>query len=549
MFKIFRLPMYYPRAVRGMHILFILLKFVIANWLSSQSYTYWLVPKRYKRNGEIQTLAERLRTIIEELGPTFVKFGQILADRPDVVSDKLREELKKLQSRVEPFDNKLAIELIEAELAGNIDDIFEEFNCEPIAAASIGQVYSGTLRGGEKVMIKIQRPNIEGKIRLDLHILEYFAQQLVKEFPGLQVVDMVGLVEEFGNTFLQELNYLNEASNAIRFGAMFKDVPFCKIPKVYLKISTARLLILEDVTGAPPDNPEHLIQLGYDPKEIARNGILMFLEMIFKHGFFHADPHPGNLFILPGNTVAMIDFGMAGTLKPTHMQFLAGFILGLANMDAKILTDSLLILCDKKFFSEKADLEFSVNEMLVRYRSFSYEKIDFSNMLNECVKIILTYKLKLPSSIYLLLKALSTIERFGHNLDKKISLHELVRPYAEEMVKAKYSPGRIAGEAFDLIKDYGELIRDFPTELNEILYRMKEGKLIFDIQISDKDAFTKTAKQFVTILSTTILIGCMQTGAIVLNIWGKQSTASNLMFNISLFFAIWLLIRLFFKLR
>jgi ubiquinone biosynthesis protein len=549
MFKIFRLPMYYPRAVRGIHIAFTLLRFVIVNWLASYTFTFRFVPKRYKRNEVVQTLPERLRTLIEELGPTYIKFGQILADRPDIISDRLRVELKKLQSKAEPFDDEIAIELIEEELGGKIEDFFESFDKKNIASASIGQVYKGTLKTGEPVIIKIQRPNIEGKIKLDLSILKYFAGQLVKEFPGLQIVDIIGVVEEFGHTLMLELDYLNEAGNATRFAAMFKDVPYCKIPKVYLRFCTAKLLILEDVTGINPDNVQLLRAEGYDPKQIAENGTRIVLEMIFKHGFFHADPHAGNIFILPGNTVALIDFGMAGTLKPAHMHFLAGFTLGMSDMNAEIITDSLLTLCGKKFFAEKADLEFAIQDMLSRYASLNYNKIDFSHVLNESVKIILNYKLKIPASIYLLLKALASIEKFGYNLDPDISLPALVKPYAVDLIKQKMSPKHIATDIYETVKDYLSLMRDFPGEVNEILYHLKTGKIVFDIQVSDKELFTKSLKSIGGVLSITILVGFMLAGSIAMNIWGHESRTADIMFGVSVFFAAWLLIRLFFRMR
>lgn len=549
MFKIFRIPMYYFRALRGIHILSVLIKFLMTNWLSSSSVTFWLVPKKYKRNGIVQPLPERLRTVIEELGPTFIKFGQILADRPDVVGEQLRDELKKLQNKAEPFDDDQAILLIEGELGGPLTSFFLTFTPKTIASASIGQVYKATLLNGEDVIVKIQRPNIEGKIKLDLHILEYFAKQLVEEFPGLQVVDIVGVVEEFGNTLLNELNYLNEASNALRFGEMFKDVPYCKIPKVYIKMSTARMVIMEDVSGITPDNPELIIEAGFDPKEVAENGSRVFLEMMFKYGFFHADPHPGNIFIRPNNVIALIDFGMVGTLKPTHMQFLAGFTLGLANRNAATITDALLVMCEKKFFDDRQNLEFSIQEMLSRYTTLSYHKIDFTHVLNEVVKIILNYKLRLPGSIYLLLKALATLEKFGKNVYPTISLADIVKPYAEALIREKFSPQKFAHEAYDMLKDYGAFFRDFPSEVNEILYKLKQGKIIVDIQVSDKDLFTKNLKQFAAIISLTLLLAFMLTASVIMNIWGKSSTGTDVMFGVSLFFSIWLLLRLFFRSR
>jgi len=483
--------------------------------------------------------------VIEELGPTFIKFGQILADRPDVVSEKLRLELKKLQGKAEPIDDSIAQRLIETELGGPVENTFSEFNRTCIASASIGQVYEGTLlQDGQKVIIKIQRPNIESKIRLDLHILEYFAKQLVSEFPGLQVVDIVGVVEEFGTTLMQELNYLNEASNAMRFADIFKDTPYCKIPKVYLNISTAKMLVMENVTGISPDNAEHLLENGYNPQVIAENGSRIFLEMMYRHGFFHADPHAGNIFILPGNVIALIDFGMVGTLKPAHMQFLAGFTLGLANRDAETLTDALLVMCDKKFFDEKANLQFSVHEMLLRYTSLSYEKINFSQMLNECVKIILNYKLRLPGSIYLLLKALATIEKFGYVLDPQISLPAIVKPYAESLIREKFSPKKFAHDIYDVVRDYTALIRDFPAEVNEILYRLKQGRITVDMQLTDKELVTTGLRQFTNTVGAALLLGAIITGGVIMNVWGQNTTIAGIMLGTGLFFSVWMILRL-----
>jgi ubiquinone biosynthesis protein len=547
MFKIFRITTFYPRLVRGMDIFFIIVRFGFINWLSSNSFLLRFVPNRYRRNGVVQTLPERLRIVIEDLGPTFIKFGQILADRPDIVSDRLRMELKKLQSKAEGYDDNRAIELIEEELGGPIDHFFSEFDRRNIAAASIGQVYKGVLKSGEKVIIKIQRPNIEGKIKLDLHILKYFAGQLVEEFPGFQAVDIVGVVEEFGNTLMQELNYLNEASNAMRFASMLKHLPYCKVPKVYIPLCTPTLLILEDVTGLPPDDRSRLIAEGFDPKLIAEEGTVILLEMIFRHGFFHADPHPGNLFILSGNRIALIDFGMAGTLKPMHLEFLAGFTLGLSTNNAEMITDALLTLCGKKYFSDKESLQFSIHDMLLRFNPFNYEKINFSQLLNECVKIILQYELKLPGSIYILLKSLATIEKFGYNLDPDISLVEIVKPYAEKLIREKYSPKGVANSLFDLIRDYGALFRDFPSEINEILYRFKNGKLVHEIQITDKARMTRSIKNFGNIIAMTVIIGFMMAGSIAMNSHGHNSAIATLMFGISLFFSVWLLLRLAFR--
>jgi ubiquinone biosynthesis protein len=545
MFKIFRIRQYIARFFRAIDIIFILLGFAIINWMSTKRYLFRLIPKKYKRNGTLKTQPERLRTVIEELGPTFIKFGQILADRPDIISEKLRGELKKLQSTVEPFDHNTAIARIEEELGGDIKKFFKQFDLKCIGSASIGQVYKGTLLNGEVVVVKIQRPDIEPKIQLDLQILKYLAKELIKEYPGFSAVDIIGLIEEFGDTILKELNYLNEAANAARFADIFKDADYVKIPRAHLELSTDRLLIMEYVDGIPPDDKEALIAAGLDPTQIAINGTTVLLEMIFKNGFFHADPHPGNMFIQENNRIALIDFGMAGSLKAGHMQFLASFILGLATKNATTISESLLTLCDKKFFSEKADLEFMVEDMISRHMTFSYENIHFSQILSESIKIIQKHHLKLPSSIFLLMKALATVEKFGYNLDPDISLPVLIRPYAETLIKEKFSAKQIAGEVYDTLKDYVSLIRDFPSEINEILYRIKQGKITLDINVKEKEIFASGLKQIGGVIAIVLLVGILMAGSVILITRDKEVQGANFMLGASIFFSLWLLLRLF----
>ncbi|MDB5282729.1 MAG: Ubiquinone biosynthesis monooxygenase UbiB [Bacteroidota bacterium] len=548
MFKVFRIRLYYLRVLRGISIVYTLLGFFIINWMSVRRYTYFLIPRKYKINGAIRSMPERLRIVIEELGPTFVKFGQIIADRPDIVSEKLRFELKKLQSMAEPIDHDFAMRLIEEELGTPIEKYFAHVNREQcIGAASIGQVYQGRLINGDEVVIKIQRPDIEDKIELDLQLLKYLAQQLVEEYPGFAAVDIVGFVEEFGETLKQEMNYVSEAANIVRFGDMFKDVTYCKIPRVYLELSTPRLLVLEYISGTPPDSIERLVAQGLDPDEIAINGIHVLMTMIFKHGFFHADPHPGNLFVQPGNRIALIDFGMVGSLKPSHMHFLAGFILGLAKTDARIITESLLTLCGKKFFADKDDLEFYVNDMLTRHGSFNYEKINFSQILNESIKIMLKYELKIPASIYLLLKALATIENFGAKLNPHLSLPTIIKPYAEELIKKRYSPTILAHEVFDTLKDYVSLVRDFPAEMNEILFKLKQGKLIHEIHLGEHELMGKVVRSAGGTIALAVMIGFMLAGSIILGVWGKSPWMGDVMFSLAAFFSFWFLMRLFLR--
>jgi len=545
MFGILKVRQSYLRIVRGIAIVGILLRFYIIDWLGDRRFLVGLVPAKFKRDGQIVPQPERLRKVIEELGPTFIKFGQILADRPDIISENLRVELKKLQSTAKPFDNETALGLIEDELGGPTSNFFKEIEPECFASASIGQVYRGTLKDGSVVIIKIQRPGIESKVKLDISLLRLLTQQLVKQYPGLTVVDIVGFVDEFGEMMMHEMNYLSEASNARRFELMFRNTEYCKIPHVRMELTTRKLLVLEYVTGCPPE-PEELMQRGLDPVEVARNGTHIFLKMIFQHGFFHGDPHGGNMFIQENNRVALIDFGMAGTLKPGHMSFLANFSVGIATKNARIIADGLLELCDKKFYNERNNLEFALQDMLNRYGTYTYDTIPFSQMLNECIDIMLKFKLNLPSSIYLLIKTLATIEKVGYNLNNKISLAAMIRPYAEELVKTKYSPRVIAQEIYKTMHDYLELIRDFPTDVNEILYKLKEGRLIHDLEFKADARIMRSLRNIGRVLAMTLLTASLLGASIVLKI-ESPSTAADVLFGVSVFFAVWVMLRLFLK--
>jgi ubiquinone biosynthesis protein len=547
MFKVFKLRLYYHQTTRALAIVHILIRHWRVNWMSKSKFFRGFVSKRYKSGGIVHTQEERIRMILEELGPTFVKFGQILADRPDMVSEKLRLELKKLQANVNPFNNKTALQLIENELGGPIEKFFQSIEPECIAAASIGQVYKGVLKDGSDVIVKVQRPGIEPKIQLDLYLMKFIAKEAVKEYPGLAVVNIVGFVDEFGVTIKQEMDYLVEASNGFRFAEMFREIPYCKIPAIYMDISTKKILVMEFVDGFKPAQMTEMKAAGLDPKIIAENGTHILLKMILQHGFFQADPHPGNFFIQENNRLALVDFGMVGILKPAHMNFLANFTIGMASLNAKIVTSALLTLCEKKYYHDRDDLEFAIQDMLNRFGYLPYEKMDFSLVLNECIQIMLKHQLQLPKSIYLLLKALAIIEKFGYNLDPDISLPALIKPYAHELVKQKISVKAIATDLYDTIKDYADLIRDFPGEINQILYRIKEGKIMHDIQIKDSSALSKSAMSFGRIVSLAMIIGFMLAGSIVMTIWGKPEWMGNLMFATTSVFSIWILLRLMLK--
>lgn len=505
----FRFRIIWLQFWRAIDILFILLRQGCYEYASKHPWAARFIKKQNREKQRVRTTEQRIRLIIEDLGPTYVKFGQILADRPDLISESLRKELKRLQTTARPIDDAICLSILEKELDCSIEDVFLEFDKRHIASASIGQTYLGKLKSGERVVVKVQRPNIEAKIKLDLVLMQFLMRRVLKNYPELAFMEFESIIAEFGEIIMKELNYLNEASNLIRFGEMFKLHPEVYIPRVFPHLNTRRVLVMEYIDGIPPDEVDLMKERGYDLNEIAKNGAEALLQMIFVHGHFHADPHPGNIFVMRNNVVCFIDFGMVGTLKPAHMDFLAGFILGFAKNDSKMITRALLKLSGKKFYEYSEELEFEVEDLIKRNSYIPYERVDFSELLLECVNIVLKYKLHLPSSIYLLLKALATIQRFAEKLEPTISFSETILPYAKRLVMEKYAPKKVVGSLYNAIGDYVALIRNFPVEINAILGKIKDGKLVHEINIHDGAGTSKVLRSLTRRISMSLLMAAL----------------------------------------
>lgn len=504
----------YLKIIRVIQITGILIKHSSREMINHSFIGRHIRKQRIRKHKPVYTTQERLRLAIEDLGPTYVKFGQILADRPDILSERFRKELKKLQTNALPFDDNLAVRLIEDELGAQIKDVFEEFNPHCIASASIGQVYTGKLKGGRDVVVKIRRPNIDQKIKLDLYLMRYVAKKLAREYPEMAAINITGVVDEFGEGIFRELNYYNEATNILRFRDIFKDNPNVYIPHVNMKYTTHRMIIMERIFGMSPDDPIQLKGAGLDPIQIALNGAEALLIMIFKEGFFHADPHAGNLFILPGNRIAFIDFGMVGALRPREMDFLANLSIGFARRDAIGLADSMIRLCEQRFFDKRDDLIFSLQQMIKRYSQLPVEKFNYAKMIQECIDLITKYELCLPSGIFMLAKALATIQKVAERLDPEIPFAKLIIPYAKGVVMTQFSPRRLAAELYQTFKGYTNLLKTAPGDISEILYKLKQGEIKHELQFTDMTEIRKMLRNIISRLAYAILLVGLFIGSI-----------------------------------
>ncbi len=528
---------------RLVEILWLISMGLLADWFTRTR--FYKLFHRAKTHEEAQTKATqwRIRSLIEDLGPTFIKFGQILADRPDLVSEKLRRELKKLQTSARPFDDEEAMQLIEEELGAPLHVYFSEFDRTCIASASIGQVYTGVLHNGEKVVVKIQRPGIFSKIKIDLILMKILAARMIKRYPELASMNLIGFVDEFSGTLIKELNYQNEASNILRFTQLFREDPTFYAPKVYTDFSTKRLLIMERIIGRTPDEIEKMKEEGYDLNMIAQNGCNIMLTMILRHGVFHADPHPGNIFILPGNRICFIDYGMVAVLRPAHIQFIADFTLGFATKNPNKIADALLTLSDRKFFEFEEDLRFEVREVINKYSYLPLNKTDISAVMLDCVTLIVKHQLHIPSSIYMLLKAIATIQKFAMRLEPDFSMAEILVPYAKDVVRMKFSPKRFLSAMMDTLSDYTTLVREFPRDVSEIMFKLKQGKLIHEVSLREDKQLRKTLRVIGVSVGLGITTGLVMISSLVLYFSGKDPVVARYGFIAGLVLAAWMYIR------
>ncbi len=535
--------------MRACQIFFVVLRYVFREAFYRSRWGKKRLQKRPQIQIDYKSTPQRVRLAIEELGPTFVKFGQILADRPDIVSESLRIELKRLQTKANPIDDNTAIRLIEDELGRPLMEIFSEFDMNCLASASIGQVYQAKLKDGEDVIVKIQRPRIQEKISIDLRLMRILAKKFVLYYPEMAAINIVGFVNEFAKRITNELDYKNEENNIRRFTIMFQENPLIYVPKTYPEYTTRKLLIMEKITGISPDNIFELHHQNYDTKQVAETGANALLKMIMEYGFFHADPHAGNIFIMPNNVIAFIDYGMVGVLRPREMTFLADFCLGFVRKDSRSIAKSLITLCNAKFFDEKEELEFDIDEIIKANSYRDVEEIDLADIMQQCINVIVKYRLSIPSGIFMLVKALASIQQFALALDPQISLLPIITPYARNLVMQKYHPKKIASQLYDTLASYIDLVTTFPNSINEILYKLKQGKIHHEILVQETDGLNRTLRQLTYRFASVLLIVGLFVGSSILVVFSDKHDYGRAGLIISTIIISLLLIRMMFVKR
>ncbi len=457
--------------------------------------SYLSLPRRLLRRWPAApplTAPEHMRLALEELGPTFIKFGQIVSTRPDLIPPDYLRELAKLQDMVPPAPWELVEEQLEKELGAPIEEVFESFDAEPIAAASLAQVHEATLPGGEEVVVKVQRPGIEEMINIDLDILFDLARLIQERTPLGETYDLVETVDEFAFTLRGELDYRREGRNADRFRRNFANEPALHIPKVYWDYTTRRVLVLERLSGIKIDDVEALDAAGFDRHRIALNAARIIAKEVLEDGFFHADPHPGNFFVMEGETIGAMDFGMVGYLSRRDREDLIRLYMAAVQLDAEKVVDQMIRMGATGRDVDRTGLERDIERLLNKYYGLPLKEIRIREVVDEVMSTAFRHRLRLPPQFWLLGKTLGMMEGVGMRLDPAFDFFSFSKPLVERFLRQTTSPQALGRRLAQGVSDWGEMIFLFPRQAQRILDRMERGELQFILSLREiKGAFVE----------------------------------------------------------
>lgn len=419
---------------------------------------------------------EQLRMAFAELGPSFIKLAQILSSRPDLITARFADEFKKLQDRVPPFPAEEAVRIIEDETGNKIEEIFSAFDRTPIAAASIAQVFQGKLLDGSDVIIKVQRPRISEQIETDIGILMYAAGLLEKYLPESNFFNPTGIVEEFTKTVRKELDFLEESRNCMRFRKNFESIADVHIPDIFSRFTTNKVIVMERIEGVRIDDIEGIVKLGLDRPKLARAGVNAYFKMTLEDGFFHADPHAGNIFAMPSGKIGFMDFGIVGKVSPELRETMANTFLALINKDFDRLIDQYVELglvpehVDLDAFRKgfKADL----TDFLEPLYGMTIKDINFAEYLDTVTHLAIKHKMKIPSDLLLINKAMLILENIGRELDPDFDFIAVAEPYASKIVRERLKPGRLFEKARKNVMEVTDFAVLFPRQMRQIIHKV-----------------------------------------------------------------------------
>lgn len=489
-----------------------------------------MISKKPRDKEERLTRAERMRMAVEELGPTYIKLGQILSTRPDLLPPDLIHELAKLQDAVPPHPFDALRGIIESELRIAVEDGFSSISEIPIASASIGQVHRGVLRSGEEVAIKIQRPEIQKTIEVDLEIMLHLAMLMERHIEEIAFHRPVRIVEEFTRTIEKELDYTLEAANMVRFRNLFREDPTVFIPRVYSGFSSGRVLTMDYVDGIKVSQVEQLDEAGMDRQLIVRHGADLILKQVLIHGFFHADPHPGNFFILPGHVICLLDFGMVGVVDREMREEFVDLIYSIAGKNEARIVRSLLKLTEWEREPELRLLERDMSDFLAQHFFKPLKEIEIGKFFQQMLAVATRHQLRIPPGLFLMMKALATLEGIACRLDPEFDIVACAYPFVLQVRLERFAPPRLAMEFSRQVAELFDLMNQFPRELMEVVRMIRKQRLSIKVEHKGLGEMLATHDQISNRISFSIIIAALIVGSALIVI----SKTPPFIFGISL---------------
>jgi ubiquinone biosynthesis protein len=471
-----------------------------------------------KGSGEFRRLTtpERLRLAFEELGPTFIKFGQILSCRPDLLPPQFVKQMSKLQDCVPAFPFEEARAAIEAQLGRPLSELFESMDREPVAAASLAQVHRARTKAGDEVAVKVQRPGVEVVVGADVRILRELASLAERRLPESRYYEPVRIVDEFARTIRRELDFDREGRNIDRFRRFFQGDKTVHIPKVYWEYTGPRVLTTEYIRGIKVSDVEGLDAAGLNRKEIALNGANLILKEVFQHHFFHADPHPGNLFVLPNNVIAPVDFGMTGTVDPEIADNMGVMFAAILSRDVDSLIDILLTVGVVEGTVDRRDLKREMSDLFDRYYGVPLKDVSIGRAIDEQMGIIRRHRLRPPSDLIVMARALLLSEGVARMLYPQFNIVEHARPYARKVLARSFDPARELRDLGKAARDVVGLAKTAPVDMRHILSKIHKDEMTFGITHKGLERFINELDRSSNRLSFAVVIAALIVGSSII---------------------------------
>ncbi|OXL86963.1 ABC transporter [Paenibacillus sp. SSG-1] len=514
------------------------------------------IPRRWitHETPQSKTLGERIRLVLEDLGPTFVKLGQLASTRADLLPEPIIQELIKLQDQVPPFSSESAKGIIEQELDDAIEDIFSWFEESPIAAASIGQVHLAKLKTGEDVAVKVQRPGALQMVVRDLEILRDLTALAEKRWVWVKQYQIARLVEEFASSMRAELDYTQEGRNAEKIALQFQNDDTVCIPRIFWQYTSSRVMTMEYVRGISLSHQEELVAKGYDLKETAEKLVESMLHQIFIEGFFHADPHPGNLLVRKDGSLAYLDFGMVGRLSEEMKDHLSSLIIALMRKNTDSMVRAVLRLGMMPEDGDIRELRRDLNSLREQYYNIPFSEISMGTALNDLFAVAQRHKVMIPPDLTLLGKALLTMEGVIEKLDPTLSIIDMAEPFGRKLIKDRFSTRNLRKKLLGGAAGLAGALFDLPDQARQISSLISKGKLKVEISVPEMEALMRKLDQISNRLSFSIVLlafSIIMVGLIIGSSLNQQSSVLwhfpviGTGFIVALLMVLWLLFSIF----